>query len=328
MPFRMRLYIKILSLYIAGLMIGFIILPSPVYAQADGDANVNVSQLSTFDGRVNTPATAKKYVYKGNSVGDFLNAQGGDVEPPRPISLEEIKDLRRENLTVGGDSGLSFDIRAEALREGAISFGARSGLAWRTYEIRKQLNSKARYMDKVYNFGHLLIPAPSGFLIEPPIISESLNAMLIEGDGLQAAVTDKIYSIVDNATIVSTPRSWREYLEREWGDTAPPPDILRPENDEERELWERLVTIGWQEGVNQANEIFQDDLNLLNAEFTGMVRYRTLLAQNMVSPPHALQVDRGVTGTGDQMRIGDRAVQITGIPELITGSQSWQPAQR
>ena len=58
------------------------------------------------------------------------------------------------------------------------------------------------------------------------------------------------------------------------------------------------------------------------------MRYRVLLTQGMVSPPYALQVDRGVTGDGNEMRIGDRAVQITGVPELITGSEQWQPANR
>ena len=45
--------------------------------------------------------------------------------------------------------------------------------------------------------------------------------------------------------------------------------------------------------ILQANETFQDDLNVLLADFRGMIRYRSLLAQGMVSPPYALQVDRG-----------------------------------
>ena len=73
---------------------------------------------------------------------------------------------------------------------------------------------------------------------------------------------------------------------------------------------------------------FEDDLNELTSDFRGMVRYRVLLAQGMISPPYALQVDRGITGGGNMMRVGDRAVQITGVPELITGSDQWQPANR
>lgn len=265
--------------------------------------------------------TVKIYNPKKNSIAI-------DEDTPPPPSLEDLQNIKKEN-TIAGGSSMPLDIRKNALKEAAVSYGARGGLAWRTYEIRQELEERARYLDKVYDFRQLLIPAPSGLLIEPPIINESLNAMLIEGDGQTAAVSDRIYNIINNARIVSSSRTWRTYLEREWGDDIePPPDILRPENEEERILWTELVARGWVEGVKQANEIFQDDLNVLMADFQGMVRYRSLLAQGMISPPYALQVDRGVTGGGEEMRIGDRAVQITGVPELITGSEQWQPASR
>lgn len=245
----------------------------------------------------------------------------------RPISLEEVKSIKRSS-SLNDKDGMPFDIREEAIKEAAISYGARAGLAWRTYHIRKDMELRARSLDKVYDFRQLLIAAPSGLLIEPPIVNENLNALIIEGDGQQAAVSDRIYNISKNARIVSSARNWRTYLEREWGDVDPPPDILLPKDRKERMIWEDLVTKGWQEGARQADEIFEADLNRLVADFEGMIRYRSLLAQGMVSPPYALQVDRGVTGGGDEMRIGDRAVQITGKPSLITGFETWQPAPR
>lgn len=257
----------------------------------------------------------------------------GAVEdtPPKngqaPMNLSELQNIEKEN-TVAKNDGLPLDLRRDALREAALSYGARGGLAWRTYQIQNELKGRAVYLDKVYDFRQLLIAAPSGLLIEPPIINEQINAMLIEGDGQQAAVSDRVYNIINNARITSTPRTWRTYLERDWGALDPPPDILRPQDEEERAIWVDLVQKGWDQGVTQADEIFQDDLNLLMADFKGMIRYRSLLAQGMVSPPFALQVDRGVTGGGNEMRIGDRAVQITGVPELLTGSDQWQPANR
>lgn len=247
--------------------------------------------------------------------------------PQRPVTLKEAQGIERENKTVQND-GMPLDIRRDALKEAAVSYGARSGLVWRTFYIRKEIEERASYLDKVFDFRQLLIAAPSGLLIEPPIISEQVNAMLIEGDGQQAAVSDRVYNIVNNAKIVSTARTWRSYLERDWGVVEPPPDILRPENNEERAIWVELVAKGWEEGVRQADETFEEDLNLLMADFQGMVRYRNLLSQGMVSQPYALQVDRGVTGGGNEMRIGDRAVQITGVPELMTGTDQWRPANR
>lgn len=271
------------------------------------------------------------------SEGDVITA-----DLPVPPSLKEIQEIEGyKEVKVDGETPLPVNIRLEALKEAALSYGARGGLANRTREISLELAGRASYLDRVYDFRRLLVSAPSGLLIEPPIITESLNALLIEEDGQTAAVSDAVYMINKNIKIVSAPRNWRTYLERTWGTVEPPPEILRPKDAEERKVWRELTEKGWKEGRMQADEIFEQDIQQLGADFNGMVRYRKLLAQGMVSPPFAQQVDRGVTGeakttlVGGQpvpvtstMRVGDRAVVITGVPELITGSDQWRPASR
>ena len=256
------------------------------------------------------------------------NIAFAQVDGPRPEVREDLENIEKLNTVINEETGMPFDIRLEAQREAALSYGARGGLAHRTYEIRQELDARATYMDRVFDFRQLLIPAPSGLLIEPPVISESVNALIIDASGQQAAVADRVYDISAQAKIVSAPRSWRNYMERSWGSVTPPPDILRPENEEERERWKEWIREGWDLGVEQANEIFEQDLNQMTAHYHGMVRYRMLLAQGMVTPPYAIQFDRGVTGGGSRMRIGDRAVQIPGKPSLTTGTERWQPASR
>lgn len=244
-----------------------------------------------------------------------------------PVNIEELINLPKENKEKEV-SALPVDIRNDAIREAATSLGARGGLTWRTWYIRKEMETRARYLDKVFDFRQLLVPAQSGLLIEPPIISEAMDAMIIDQRGLEAAVSDRVLNINQNSRIVSAPRTWRAYLERDWSSVAPPPDVLRPNNEQERNVWVESVSEGWRLGIEQADQIFQSDLNRLVADYQGMIRYRSLLAQGMVSPPFALQVDRGITGGGDQMRIGDRAVSITELPQLQTRSEEWQPANR
>lgn len=260
----------------------------------------------------------------GGGIGD-LGGINDDMEPP---DIDDFIGIEKEDESVEEGEALPFDIKGDAQKEAALSYGARGGLAWRTWHIRQELEERARYLDKVFDFRQLLIPAPSGLLIEPPIISESLDAMIIDNKGMDAAVADRVLMINRNARIVSAPRTWRAYLERQWGDTQQPPDILRPSNKEEREKWAANVKEGWQKGIEQADEIFQQDLSQLVGDYQGMIRYRTLLAQGMVSPPYALQVDRGVTGGGDEMRIGNRGVSLTELPKLQTGYKEWQPANR
>ncbi len=249
------------------------------------------------------------------------------LEPP-----PAMKTLQRIEASNEGEDfaegTMPIDIRRDAVIEAALSFGARGGLAMRTFEINQELERQTGAMDKVYNFRSLLIAAPSGLLIEPPVISESIDAMIIDTDGQSAAVSDRIYNINRNAKIVTTSRDWREYLKRDWGKVKNPPDILMPQDDEEREIWKEKVAEGWKSGYEQADETFESDLSRLIADFSGMVRYRKLLAQGMVSSPYANQVDRGVTGGGYQMRVGDRAIQLTGTPQLISGHDQWKPANR
>lgn len=250
----------------------------------------------------------------------------GDIPPPP--TAQELKSIKRQvKVMDDGVVPMPIEIRKDAMREAALSYGARGGLNWRTYHIRSEMETRAKYLDKVYDFRQLLIAAPSGMMIEPPIISESLDAMVIEQGGQNAAVADRVLNIGRNARIVSTARTWRAYLERQWGEVSPPPDLLLPDTAEERAQWNLWFDEGWKAGVAQADEIFQEDLNKLTADYQGMIRYRTLLAQGMVSPPYALQVDRGITGGGSEMRIGDRGLSITGS-SLQPEANEWSPANR
>lgn len=271
-----------------------------------------------------SPAAAQ-FGYEAQSSNDDM------LEGQRPPELDELQSLRPTSNPFSNDEDKkpqALDIRRSALKDAALSYGARGGLAMRSYEIRQELRLSTPYLDKTFDFSRLLVLAPSGLMIEPPIVSEALDALLIESDGQTAAVSDKILQINQNAKIVSAARNWRQYLSRTWEDVTPPPDLLRPQTPEERRLWVEWVTKGWEQGYEQADEIFQADLNRMTRDFEGMVRYRMLLSQNMITPPFALHEDRGVTGGGDQMRIGDRAMRITGPSQLQAKPDQWQPANR
>lgn len=261
--------------------------------------------------------------------GASFSQTSNDAEMSVPPELEMLQTIERDDDFDPEESVKQLiDIRMDALREAAISYGARGGLARRTYEIRQTLKAKSTNLNKIFDFRRLLIAAPSGFLIEPPIISEAVDNMLIDARGTEAAVADRIFNIGVNAKIVSAPRTWNQYLERSYNEVDPPPQILRPKDAQERKKWKRWVEIGWENGVEQADEIFQADLARLQSDFEGMVRYRKLLAQGMVSAPYALENDRGITGGGSLLRIGDRSVRLTGLPQLKPGYEEWRPASR
>ena len=250
-----------------------------------------------------------------------LAANTSDEKPPTVEQLQslDIKGDDTDKPTPG------LQIRHDAQREAALSYGARGGLAMRTYEIRQRLKRFSDPLDRIYSFRQLLIGAPGGLYIEPPIVGEAIDALDIKQEGQHAVIADKILQVTRNARLVPTSREWRAYIEREWEKPEAPPDVLLPKGPEERANWEKWVAEGWQNGIKQAEDIFNDDMTRLNNDFTGMVRYRKLLAQAMISQPVAIMVDRGVSGGGVEMRIGDRAVEITGEPQLLNQARTWQP---
>jgi defect-in-organelle-trafficking protein DotC len=254
-------------------------------------------------------------------------------EMPTPPTLEKLQNVNEaEGQNISDDlitKKMSIDMRRDSQREAALSYGARGGLAKRAFEVLEEMKAYEATLDKVFNFRALLVRAPSGLLIEPPIVRESLDATVITEGGSEAAVADQILKINKQAKIVTAPRDWRQYLEMRY-DTiiAPPPKILWPKNAKEQASWNAWVKQGWKEGYEQGEQIFEANLAQMVADYSGMVRYRMLLAEGKISQPYALQEDRGVTGGRNEMRVGDRALRITGPSQFLTGADLWKPADR
>jgi len=308
------------SLFSLMLALG-LVLAVPAFADRGGDNMDRPNQLRSV-GAGDVTTSADPYdtpVFKPETPRANDEAMPPDLSSMMSQSKGGEADAREQAAS---------KIRTDAIKEAALSFGARGGLARRTYEIRQQLDGQSSNLDKTYNFSALLISAPSGLLIEPPVVTESQRNVIVSGDGQEAAVSDLMLKIGREARIVTAPREWRTYLERDWGKVSPPPDVLLPRNEQERMVWAKWVAQGWEAGYKQGDEIFQADLDRLVRDYTGMVRYRWLLSQNMISAPFALQEDRGITGGGNEMRIGDRALSITGQSQLQARPEQWQAVPR
>jgi len=257
---------------------------------------------------------------------------GKPLPPPNRDTLQNVHKTYGTRYGVSDDlinEEVALDMRRDAQREAALSYGARGGLAKRSYEVTEKLVGYEGVLDKVFDFRQLLIKAPSGLLIEPPIVRESLDAMVITDNGNEAAVADQVLKINRQAKIVATSRNWRQYLTMPYeSQITPPPRVLWPKNREEQLQWNTWVAEGWDAGYLQGEEIFNSSLNQLVSDYRGMVRYRMLLAQGKISQPYALHEDRGVTGGRNEMRVGDRALRITGPSQFLTGGDLWKPADR
>lgn len=214
-------------------------------------------------------------------------------------------------------------LRLPAMQEAATAFGARGGLAFTTREINKKLQANSASLSKTYDFQRLMIQGPNGVMVNPPVIVEAIDAWESFDAGKTLRVADTVYEIVEQARFSSVAPMWQTYLVSNFEEAKLPPDALLPRNESEKAKWQQWVTEGWKKGEEQAEEIFQANLDRLNRDYTGMIRYRTLLEEGKVSAPVLAEGNLGNTGTGQDMRVNDRAIRITQDPTLQINPTGW-----
>ena len=244
--------------------------------------------------------------------------------PPTNYDTTNIEDLQkisapppRQNEESG--SATNSQIRYKALEEIALGIGAQGGLANASKGIDNNLTKDKNQLDTLFNFNGMMLSHG----VIPPVLVQGDNSLnLADPDTIRIA--DKTYKIVRQARFVTTPPNWREYLWQSYDKPELPDKTLLPTNADERRIWRKAIKLGWERGVQQAYNIFQQNLATLKRDYTGMILYRKLLQLGMVSPPYVAKTEFGVTGNGDELRVNDQMLRITEHPQLQTNSNKWR----
>jgi len=231
-------------------------------------------------------------------------------------SLAELKQLRGHKVTKTSDQTV---FRMAGIKETALSIGAQSGLAWRAKQINKVLDNQNQQLDKVFNFNALMLENH----VLPPVLVESRDSLKLDGNAA-IRLADRTYKIAAQARFVTTSPNWRDYLAMNYEQPAPPHASLLPKDAKEQAYWDQYVTQGWHTGISQANTIYADNLARLKRDYQGMLLYRKLLTQNIVSKPYVAKTELGITGGGSDMSINDRVLRITALPQLKADSKTWK----
>jgi defect-in-organelle-trafficking protein DotC len=236
-------------------------------------------------------------------------------------SLQGLQDISAPPPRVKPSSNEVTAMRADALKDVAMGLGAQSGLHWRSEQINAQLTEKSKTLDQTYDFEQLLLPHN----VLPPVLNEARQTLKLDGpDTIRLA--DMTYEIESQAKFVTTVPTWRDYLWMDYPQPPKPDSGILPHNSKEIDLWRKYVEEGWGKGIEQAIQIYSDNLSRLERDYTGMVLYRTLRAQNIVSAPFVSRTELGVTGGGENMNVNDQVLRITALPALEPNSTRWQPA--
>ena len=211
-------------------------------------------------------------------------------------------------------------IRLKALEETALALGAKGALAWRAAHINDSLKAQASSLDHIYDFNQLLLKHN----VLPPILVEANNDVnLANNDTIRLA--NKVYKIVRPARFVTAPPTWRTYLWLNFKKPDLPSEGLLPTSQEEADVWNAYLKKGWKNGLIQANSIFDANLSRLKRNYAGMVLYKKMQTEKMVSAPTVAKAQMGVTGNSKEMRVGDTVMRITSHSALQTNANKWQP---
>ncbi len=153
------------------------------------------------------------------------------------LRLSEVKSGRSLQ---GGQDGIN-PIRAEALKEAALAYGARAGLYARMREINHGLDEEARTLDQNFPFGPLIL----AHNVVPPVIQTGRNTVR-QHDHRQLQFADAVYEILAPARLAVAPPDWRTYLYVRAHRPEPPDETLLPDRSQAAEgaFWEKYVGYG------------------------------------------------------------------------------------
>lgn len=238
-------------------------------------------------------------------------------EPERLTELRErTADIRYDPAKEGAGKA-----RLAALSQAAFSWGSQEGLYWRYSAIQKQLTENALSLHTIFDFSKFIV---DGKMLMPIIIEAE---RIYEQRSDDSARTVKIsYTLDKPATIVPQPPTWQDYLIRQVDEPLEPHAAVFPRTSQERVVWNQQLTAGWNEGTQQADEIFEHDLRVLNKDVEGLYRFRKLYTMGVVTMPsiasseyHVVTYDDGKT-----LNINDIVYEVQ-TPSEFADKEKWSP---
>ena len=218
------------------------------------------------------------------------------------------------------DALLTGGLRTRSIRTEAFRIGMQSGLRWRYHQIDQLLGAHAQNLSIVYDFSKVMVTP----YVLPPVITVVRNEMR-QTDDNTARITRVGYRIEYNARVVTTPPQWQSFLIKVFPRPDPPARAVLPKDAKEKKIWKKSVDAGWDKGVTQADNIFNGSLAVLTRTYRGMLEYKVLRKEGVISRPVTAETDLGIVVNGHELNVGDTIYRLT-RPSGFQGFKLWKPA--
>lgn len=239
------------------------------------------------------------------------------VDTTNLSQMQNMKQIQSSTKPAGDVN----PIRVDAIKETAMTLGAQGALALRSEQIDAILTKDSSLLNQAFNFVPLMLPHN----VLPPVLVTGRSTLNLE-DQQTIRIADQTYTIVQQAKFVTVPPTWHDYLWMAFPKPEQPDKSMLPKNSAEQYLWRKYITLGWEQGIEQGNNIFSENVARLKRDYQGITLYRELLDQKIIDAPVIASANLGVTGGGDTLTINDQVQRITALPQLDPNSQDWKPA--
>lgn len=227
----------------------------------------------------------------------------GKTENNQPEEMRTL--LEMQGSQEARRSERANNSRNKVLGNAAQTIAFQRGFTYRYSKIMGAVVSRSHELDSIFSFGPLLIDKR----VLPPVIRWTNQAVNIESD-VYATTVEAQYRIVAPARIVSTPPTWRDYIEMETGTMQATPAIL-PQTSDEKSLWRIFVEKGWNEGMAHADDVFDLNMNRLISDYRGVLRFKMLADQGLVSVPILAEGHLGIQVGNHVLNMDQKTFRIT-----------------
>ncbi|MDD4457711.1 MAG: type IV secretory system conjugative DNA transfer family protein [Syntrophotalea acetylenica] len=241
-----------------------------------------------------------------------------------PVGAEEtpsvLTEIQEKTAPATYSNETFSNLRPEAIREAAHTLGLQAGVKYRYDQILTRISERESAVDSTFDFRTLLLHNGS---VLPPVIIEGRDGFALKSDR-EFSTVDVTYRILQPARFVSAPPHWRDYLWHKFSVVDNVSPAVLPKASDEREIWRAAAKKGWDAGIEQADRVFQANLNRLVRDFQGMLRFNALVAQGVIGMPMVAKGELGVR-IGDQvLDVNQRVFRIT-VPAKFRGVEEWKP---
>lgn len=242
-----------------------------------------------------------------------------DFQEPPPGVDQVVSQYTRSAESMGLPN-VAQQARLQAIRDSGKSIGIQAGINSQLYAFSKALQKHERDFDTIYDFGRLMIKGR----VVPPVISE-VRDIYTQNDDFALTISGVSYKIESQARFSSTPPSWRSYLNFGRGNTDFTQQImgLGLENNESASF-QRAIRDGFNEGIEQANQMVSHGFDRLNRDYTGMLRFDTFVRQGKISMPVIASAEIPITQSGDTMTLDETLLRLTVLSSFNSDMDKWR----